>query len=489
MSKFKSKKAQNRYADTDSVFIEYLDFARRKQELAAQKAAFIADEAYVPSYTYGELIHLYDTPEPKTDKNGNPLPLEGDEFVFADKKRETEKAILELEANRASGKLSKEMYNLSADTHESYLKKMILAESAKRLQAPGSSSDRELAEQEFSMLNKELFGEIDQTTFDSMLTTEQARVASFEPTTDAGTRVKEQLENYFSSKEFSVEEQPIIDEEAFAELQEAVRARFGNILNVVPETDNETKYNACQCAEIITNALKACDLYEKGWRGVVDSEVSIPSTEVDKKIVKLPEDTLRTADELRRLIVHEVGVHARRGQNGEDTGVHALKFGTANYADVEEGEGVLLECVVAGTLDNPSLDRARDRYIVAGLALGSDGTPRDARQTYELAWRMFAVRMSKNGQMTEDVIARAKDMAFTHVDNAFRGTAQTMPGVIYRKLKMYYEGLQKNGQYFINHKGDIAAALEVSLIGKCDHTDEAEHGEMEQVNACIKQAA
>jgi len=132
---------------------------------------------------------------------------------------------------------------------------------------------------------------------------------------------------------------------------------------------------------------------------------------------------------------------------------------------------------------------ARDRYIVAGLARGTDGTPRDARQTYELAWRMFAIRMAKDGDLTDEILAKAKESAFTHVDNAFRGTPQTTPGLIYRKLKMYYEGLQKNGQYYMNHKGNIAAALEVSLVGKCDHTDEAEGGEMERVNACIKQAA
>jgi len=295
------------------------------------------------------------------------LPPKEDEFIFADKKRETEEAILELEANRASGKFSDELYELSADAHEAYLQKMLLAESAKRLQTPGSSSEKELAEREFNQLNQERFGDVDPETFDGMLTTEQDRVAKFEPTDEAGKRVKAQLQEYFASKNFDTQEQPIIDKETFDELREAVLEYFGDILNVLPKTELELKYNALQCVDIINDALKACDLYDSDWRCVVDSTVSIPSTEVDKKLVKLPENTLRSADELRRLIVHEVGIHAIRGQNGENTGVHALKFGTANYADVEEGEGVLFECAVAGTLDNPSLDRARDRYIVAGL--------------------------------------------------------------------------------------------------------------------------
>jgi len=58
MSKFKSKKAQNNYANTDSVFIEYLDFARKKEELTVQKAAFIADEVYVPSLLLTKYMFL-----------------------------------------------------------------------------------------------------------------------------------------------------------------------------------------------------------------------------------------------------------------------------------------------------------------------------------------------------------------------------------------------------------------------------------------------
>ena len=110
----------------------------------------------------------------------------------------------------------------------------MLAESAKRLQAPGSSSERELAEQEFTYLNKELFGEVDQDTFDGMLTTEQARANLYVPTNEAGARVKEQLQDYFAGREFDTEEKPIIDEETLGRLQAVLLEQFADIVSCRP---------------------------------------------------------------------------------------------------------------------------------------------------------------------------------------------------------------------------------------------------------------
>jgi hypothetical protein len=82
--------------------------------------------------------------------------------------------------------------------------------------------------------------------------------------------------------------------------------------------------------------------------------------------------------------------------------------------------------------------------------------------------------MASDGVIDQGVMDKAKSQAMTHVENAFRGTNFAMPGVIYTKLKVYYEGLAKNVTYFRNFDGTIDEALDAAMVGKCDHTDENE---------------
>ena len=207
----------------------------------------------------------------------------------------------------------------------------------------------------------------------------------------------------------------------------------------------------------------------------MDENKKAPSTSSENKSISLPISTTRNAAQLRALIVHEVGVHAERAQNGEETGLKILKSGTANYAAVEEGLGVLMECLISGSTDNPAYHRARDRYITAGLALGEDGGgARDARQTYEILWRIIASRRNEKGIITNEIIEHAKEDAYDHVENAFRGTNFAMPGMIYSKLKIYREGLIQNIKYFSDNIDDVTSALNRAMIGKYDHTNETE---------------
>jgi hypothetical protein len=175
-------------------------------------------------------------------------------------------------------------------------------------------------------------------------------------------------------------------------------------------------------------------------------------------------------------------VHARRSQNGSETGYRILERGTANYGDIEEGLGILLECAVAGNLDNESFDRARDRYIAAGLALGTDGVPKDARATFEILWRLIALKKS-DGHIDNDLQLKAKRQVADHIINAFRGTNFAMPGIIYSKLKVYYEGFVKNAAFIESNKNDINHALDIAMLCKYDHTDE---DEVRKVTSLIK---
>jgi len=257
-----------------------------------------------------------------------------------------------------------------------------------------------------------------------------------------------------------------LDEELIKRLGRVARERFSGILWAVPETDETMKYDAEAIVYIANMAFSAEGLVENGWKAEINELKSVSTIDSGEKVLWIPRSLRRNAEELRRLLIHEIGVHARRAQNAEESEDEVLKLGEVDYLPAEEGLGILLECAVVGNYDNPSFMRVVERYIVAGLALGADGEkPRNAAQTFAAAWPEIAKLLSKSEEEKAGLIEEAKEKAYAHVENAFRGTNLRMPGVIFMRLKIYYEGLLDNIEYF-ERGGD----LEMALRGKYNHT-------------------
>jgi hypothetical protein len=478
MIQFKSPETLQRYADMHSHVVEYgfwddpdenrreaamVDFRQNKTYASQNEYPKIKDTLLNPILDYDMPPGLQKYDEKRNKIYDTPLYL---------KKSQVYEAVLELEANKKSRNWSEARCTVYADLHGTNLTKIFLVESASRLNDNTlSSQEHVVAREEFQALNEALFGEYDTNTFSGMLNTELGIAEQFMPQDDKSSDIKEYLLANLNSSGANETEPQLIDAELLAKIHEVVLAKYGDILAAVPETGDDVVYGPEQCKDIMTDALRATNLYDKGWRVELDPGRTITDTRAEDKRIYLPAKISRTALQLKQLIVHEQEVHARRGQNGDETGETPLARGTAGYADVEEGLGVLLECAVAGSLDNPAYYRARDRYILAGIALGADGTPRDARQSYEVMWRMLAVRSAKDGVIDDATIEKAKTLAQTHVDNAYRATNHAMPGVIYTKLKVYFEGLAKNVEYFRNFDGTIEEALQAAMIGKMNHTD------------------
>lgn len=79
-------------------------------------------------------------------------------------------------------------------------------------------------------------------------------------------------------------------------------------------------------------------------------------------------------------------------------------------------------------------------------------------------------------------IETAKRLAYTHTENAFRGTDFWLQGVIYTKLKVYYEGLRKNAEYIADNADDIECAIDRAMLGKYDHANPKERAD---INAAL----
>lgn len=457
MNKTKSSVEISEYMSTKSCFVDYTNFEIDPIERAVERDAFINNREYTPNYDYPKLDFLID--------NGD----------VTEKKRDVLEAVLELESAKSNPDANSAELELYAGFHESKLKKILLVEAARNLKNPISMSDPEVNRRSFAELNESLYGKFDSNLYLEMINTEIDKVRNFTPKTELALDIKTKLGLMLDSFDGATEkERPLISSETMQKMHEFVMQKYADVLSVVPDTDGSIKYDANQCASVLNDALTVCGLADKGWSAAIDAKKTNPSTNSTKKLVSLPTNTIRTAAELRRLIVHEIEVHARRAQNGAEVELKPIQSGTANYLEAEEGLGVILECAVDGNLNNPSFDRARNRYIVAGLAIGADGKPRDAREVYEFAWRMISIQNSDDGEISDDDIKSAKDKAYTHVENAYRGTQFWMKGVIYTKLKVYYEGLVKNARYFEENIDNIDKDFDSLFIGKYDHTNKIE---------------
>lgn len=465
-----SREDMQAYKQTKSVFDDYTRFGEDFDKRLEGKRQFIENEAYTAPHTYEKIENFHDQSQVAT-KKGNIL-----------------KAVMELRAAQKPGSPDNAELELYAQYHEYRLKKIMLVESARDLHSKTISGlSRETARETFMRMNAEIYGELDEPLFLGMLASEVDSLATFEPGDNNARAIVTRLEDMLSPDLLhDRREAELLSSNEIEQLHEFVMDRYAPILAAVPDTADDVRYDAEACVGIMDDALRAGGLYELGWRAEIDDSRTNPSTNASSRRIKLPRQTMRTADELRRLIVHEQEVHARRGENGTASGRDILRTGTADYADVEEGLGVLLECAVAGNLDNPSFVRARDRYLVAGLALGVDmpeSGGRDARTVYEIMWRLLSVRDAKGGEVSDATMTDAKERAFVLVENAYRSTPYWMRGTIYTKLKIYYEGLLKNATYLREHIDNLDEALDAALMGKYDHTNATEREPIESLAA------
>jgi len=445
------------YRSVKSEFVDHTHFEDKAPQRLIERDAFINNLKYTPEYKYPRLDSLTSA-------------------KIIKKKRALYEAVLELDASQKNPDSDKAGNELFARSLEVRLKRIMLVEAARNLTNNNFVlSGMDVNRESFTKLNESLYGEFNADHYLGMVATEKSRVDTFVPKTIVAARIKSKLESLLGNVDVDGKrEEALLGDVEIKSFHNFIINRYADVLGVVPDTADDVYYDVKQCAEIMNRALEVGGLAECGWKVVENAKKATPATRWDKSRIFLPSNTRRNASELRRLIIHEQEVHARRAQNGKDTGFKPLQMGVGDFADIEEGLGSMMECAVDGSFKNSSFDRARNRYITAGLALGADGKPRDAREVYEILWRITAVQDKADGNIDNEAVKKAKEKAYIHVENAYRGTQFWMKGVIYTKLKVYYEGLAKNADYFKRNIDNLDATFEDIFIGKYNHTDPVE---------------
>ncbi len=426
---------------------DYTFFEGSHQKRAQERDHFLSGKKYVPEYDYPRLFEL-------------------------DKLINNEKQLI-----KSLEIISDNIELIGWDKAELYLASIIM--NLKRSQLVMAAAEMNAAEvgspwrdsalKKFKELNSELYGDINKSYFFGILNTELEIVKNYRPKNHRETEIVEFLKHELRFIKKGYKEHAIITESDKDKYLKNINELYGSILNVVPEGK---KFNAIQCAEIMNKTLVFAG-FSEDWKVVIDSKKSSPSTLGSKKRIYLPKDTQRTSDQIKGLILHEQEVHARRYFNGvQFPELSLLATGTAEYLPVEEGLGTIMALLAAPNETSP-LERARQRYIHIGLALGVDGYKRDARQVFEITWRLHVLNTCHHKEITKNDESQSKKDVYSHIENIFRGTDCFTPGIVYTKAKVYYEGLVKNSKYLAQIKDDKAAFIRM-FLGKYNHTDTTE---------------
>jgi hypothetical protein len=257
--------------------------------------------------------------------------------------------------------------------------------------------------------------------------------------------------------QIALQPETIFSEALMTQLSDFVHERWGDTLAVAPNTPDDVMYNAQRIVDVLNDALKVKGWDAEGWQSEISKTHTAVATNGSKKRIFIPENRVMNAATLRGRVAHEIGIHAGRVRTGSKTGYKVLRTGTANYLENEEGLAIIMECGAAGSWNNEGINRARNRYITAGLIAGIDrDEPRNSREVLDELTGNYGIAVPE---------------ALTHLDNAFRGTDWSRPGVFYSKLQIYFSGLVQNIQYLADAE-NLDMAVDFALTGKFDHIGE-----------------
>lgn len=219
-----------------------------------------------------------------------------------------------------------------------------------------------------------------------------------------------------------------------------------------PALARKPPYNAKNICEIFNKAVPLAGI--SGWEAVVvkSSSISI-GTDPSTKKIRIPHKKYLYSSDLRALIVHEIGTHARRQFNGEKSAFSLLSLGLDRYEESEEGLATLKEQLVRDSFDDFS---GFPGFLAVCLALGCDGEKRNFRQVYEEINSIFFLLKLIGGKNSAIAKTEAAREAWERSVRTFRGTDCSTPGICFTKDIIYREGNMKLWNFLLKTEINIS---------------------------------
>lgn len=310
---------------------------------------------------------------------------------------------------------------------------------------------------EYMDLNKELYSEPDEAVFRELLGEKLARLDK-KVLTGRAEEVRNELHELLSSIETtSGQERFKPSQETIDWMHEVCESLYANLLKHVPEQES---FSDTEIATIFQNILdEEFAGAAEGWEVVIENSASINVKASEKKVV-IPTGRELDYETMRGRVVHELGIHVMMPLMGQATDLYPLAAGLPGYYNNEEGKGSIMEQALARKYREAGVDP----YITQGLAYFEKLSFREA---FEIKWRLGAIGGVKKGaDLTDDSIAKSKDIAYKATQRTYRGT-DDMPW--FQDIS-YYNGSHDMWQHFEDIQGDDLR-LALALLGKSDPTN------------------
>lgn len=215
---------------------------------------------------------------------------------------------------------------------------------------------------------------------------------------------------------------------------------------LAPKTGSQAEAKKVSAQAAAAEMQKMLDkLGLEGWTAQVFSPMSakVSVNRIDN-LIKIREGALFSPQDLRRLLVHEIGVHVLRAENGRKQPVGIFSQGFPRYLATEEGLAVYSE-ETAGVIAVDTMRKYAGRVIAAALALS---------HSFDEVFHAIV----------DDV---GPDTAFEIVARAKRGVRDTAQPGAHTKDLVYLQGYLKVRAYLEAHPDDY----EVLFVGKIGLSD------------------
>ena len=182
----------------------------------------------------------------------------------------------------------------------------------------------------------------------------------------------------------------------------------------------------------------------------------------------LRKDTI-TKRSLKALLVHEIGVHVLRRENGERSPLYLLGIGLDNYLRAEEGIATFAEQLIVGA-DSYAGETG---YLAIGAAMGTLGRALDFNNLFTLL-HAYYILLIADKQLDEQGFYELDELRMLAVDKAwsrtlrtYRGTTGQKAGAVYTRDIIYLEGNRRIWK-LIDTEPEVKPEW---LIGKYDPTN------------------
>lgn len=190
-----------------------------------------------------------------------------------------------------------------------------------------------------------------------------------------------------------------------------------SILEIKPAAANEKNLAANESAMVLRKALS--DKKHIEWKVAIEDGLSKIAVLRHRKVVRISPNAMFDANELKRLIVHEIDTHVLRYENGLKQPHAIFSSGFPNYLETEEGLAVYAE-ECSNCIDNNDMAKYAMRVLLSA----------NCRLSFFQLFQMALKRFSPSDSY--DMVARIK-----------RGLKNTNNPNGYTKDQIYLKGYYK----------------------------------------------